>query len=218
MRFWFSIVVAVLLALGGYSRVQAALIIGNLPGNDGGVYTLGNGTGFSIGFTMGATSYSLDSVTMRLQGSTAPAVAKLELRSSLGGQPATSALVDMGTQVASQTGPADYTFTQGAGFTLAAGTQYWLTLTTTEVAPNGLFMFADTTGVLTGPGAIFDDLFTGPPNDQSTRFPLNFGTPEFQINGNTGTAAVPEPSTCAILLALGAVSYRRRRCLPSVTS
>jgi PEP-CTERM motif len=195
------------------SKARCDLILGNLASssNDtGALAAFESSVAYSIGFTVGATPLTLSSVDIRLRSNTDPGFATLQLRSDVGGNPASTALSTFGNQlVTSSFGT--ITFAPSGPVSLTAGTKYWLTIGTLMQAPNGLIIGANgTTNLPTGTLASFDGIRSGLANNQSTDVSGFVSTPTFAINGSI--AAVPEPTSIALVgFACSLVALRLRR-------
>lgn len=192
------------------------LILGNLASssNDNGALAgFESSVAYSIGFTVGANPLTLTSVDLRLRSNTDPGLATLQLRSDVGGNPASTALSSFGNQnVTSSFGT--ISFSPTGTVSLSAGTKYWLTIGTLMSAPNGLIVGANGPSLLpTGPYASFDSnngIRSGLANDQSTDVSGFVSTPTFAINGSI--TAVPEPTSIALVgFACSLVALRVRR-------
>ena len=192
------------------THCMGALLVGNfaepLGGDSAG---FDSSAAYSIGFTVGATPLTLQSVDLRLSGNAAPTNAFLELRQDSGGNPANSAFLVFNPLIVATGGPAPYSFLPSGAPLLSANSTYWLTLRTDAIAPGGLVVAGTTPGAaLAQPFAIFAGLRTGLSDNQSIDITGLAPVPSFQLNGVT---AVPEPSSLALLtLATGGLLWRRR--------
>ena len=180
--------------------VVAEVIIGNLstfptptPSN----YTVGYDGVSSVysiayGFTMGAQSYSVGSVVLRLQGYDTAAVAadaRIGIFTNDGVQPGSTLIGSYLTNPAFAPGENDFTFT-AVNVTLAAGTRYWLVASAENTS---LFAWAAGGGI-SAPSGIGATDYGTQLNDGSGWSSENGSWTAFEIN------AVPEPSTWAFTL------------------
>jgi hypothetical protein len=171
--------------------------------------------GFS---TPAGTSYSLDSVSLRLYVA-APFQGTYTVSfwdsSGPAGRPGSQlAAISSGNQVSSlTTSPADYAFpASGAGITLAPSTSYFVVLSASvQYALSGLYWsFPDSaTPGSTGPGQMGE--FTESANQGATWDFLSSGPPyQIEVSGT----AVPEPEMYALVSGLalvGFAAFRRLR-------
>lgn len=204
--------------LAGSTCAWGTTIISNPSVNDG-VQTIFPGFGGidgikGMGFTMGAVSFNLDSVDLRLcfsdeadgcfNGSAGTVgTPVVRLFSDVGGIPSAELLTFVNPMFA--LGTADYTFLPSGPFTLSAGTSYWIVLHSgdggefswkandPQTIPAGAF--ASHLGELVGGDA------PDPPDSSSEFFNI------YAVNGT----AVPEPSG-ALLVIVGltaSIVFRR---------
>lgn len=205
------------------AQVQADPIINNLSsGKDCGIgqcTAVAASTGKyakAAGFTMGKNSYTLNSVTLRLD--VRLDIASLDdtdfgLTVKLFADDAAnpgSALLDFVVPTLAR-GTANYTFTPGKAFTLLAGKRYWLVVTGHSSIKNGIRWMASIpsqtpTGVATSAGYRFTKDGTFRPTGFSNIFN------SYRVDGTR--ISVPEPSGLALLglglAALGIATGRRR--------
>lgn len=183
------------------SSLNAAIIIGNLPGDDGTSISFASGSTLSIGFSTGSNGVRLESVSLRLLAQNSSGDVSLELRSDQSGTPA-AFLESLGTQsVAFRTTFSDdsnYSFTPANLTILQSNTKYWLTISTSIASPNALVVGASATE-------------NAPPTALASYFGLRFfdgvsysnldgqSVPTFQANGTLSSAAVPEPDAWLFL-------------------
>lgn len=173
----------------------------------------------AVGFTMGATDYSVDSITLRLSGvgNTGTDAPLVSIYTANAGKTAPSTLVGTFTNPTfTSTAITNWVFTPASGITLTAGASYFITVQQTNttgsdlsfVWENGGTLTDNTNTVPTGVGATHDTArFGGGPlasaiNSVSSRH--NW----YQLDGT----AIPEPAS-ALIAGLGAVLLggRRRR-------
>ncbi len=192
----------------------STILIGNLSGytNDTNLVAYKAGTtsvGKAIGFTMGATDYNLDSVTLRLLIGTG-GVPLVELwagnATSITGTSALLTLTNPGTL------PAVYTndvFTAPTTFTLTAGSTYYVVLRETSGAGNVVWSYDSAVPTSGEPGVStvkrLIGVDAGSPNTWTASSSVNNW---FEI----GVSAVPEPSALG-LFGMGGLLlslYRRR--------
>jgi hypothetical protein len=205
--------IAVLLLFLSTPVAQADLIIGNFPSNDSHGFSLINGgNGLGEEFLMGATSYALDSVELRLFFAD---VANVHLQVAIYGAGVTGRpgpLLETFTNPPLQNGAfVTYTFTPNSPFNLEANTHYWLV--TNALPGSALVEVVGSSPAVTptGPGATYLDQAFGVGNPPTG--PGTGSASTFQVNGTPGV--VPEPSTL-VLFVLGASGlalggWRRKR-------
>jgi hypothetical protein len=210
------VVASMNVALSGV--LPAAVIIGNLSGNSASVHSFDSASTMSLGVTIGASSVTLSSVSLRLRAQELSGEAGLSIYHDDSGNPGTTLLADLGTQTVSGGLFSDYLFAPGTQPLLLANSKYWLTITTTitttPLNPNALLVAADST--LTPPtgsyatflGLRFDDgvLIT---NLDSSEIP------SFQVNGVVGSVAVSEPTHFLFIILAGVAMFRVRRATQS---
>lgn len=193
----------------------STILIGNLSNytNDTNLVAYKANTtsvGKAIGFTMGATDYNLDSVTLRLfMGSGAVPLVELwsGTTTSITGTSALLTLTNPGTL------PAAYTndvFTAPTTFTLTAGSTYYVVLRETSGNGNVLWSFDGTAATTGQPGVSTVQRLIG---SSSAVLPSAWTTASGVNNWfEIGVSAVPEPSALG-LFGIGGVLlslYRRR--------
>lgn len=199
------------------SAAQATVIISN-PTVDGSIPTFFGGDddrSKAMGFTMGATSFALDSLSLHLWFiSSSPVTPVVRLFDDAGGAPGLEllAFTNPVLPVGHEDFPADYTFLPSLPFTLAAGEPYWIVVHQLETDSGNLgWMSNDPPTTPSGPfadhlGALFSSTSApAPPDAGDVADQLNIYT----LNGT----AVPEPATLWLLVAGGGtlVALRRRR-------
>jgi hypothetical protein len=191
----------------------ASTIITSYPNGNGFAFFLGDtsspasGQRLAAGFTMGAQSFDLDSVTIGLAFTgiaTFPgSILDAAIYADGGGSPADpagSALVlfqppsGLLQGTTSPNGFNDYTLLPESSFTLQASTRYWLVVIAaddgnlgwqeTSSGPTGAF--ATDLGTRTGPGG-------GLPSN------VNAASLLYQVNGTPVSTGVPEPGTVGLL-------------------
>lgn len=210
---------ALLFATCTATTSQAAIVIGNLSSftNDNGTASavVGTGSGKAIGFTMGADSYTIDSVLLRLRdvgNNLSTDLPLITIWTSNGTSPVAQ-VGDILTNPVSFT-PAsavNYTFTTAATITLEANQSYFLVVRGNNSATNFNWLNGSPTVAPTGIASSAIGRFgTAQPVPNWTSSSSNFNW--FQING-TVVSAIPEPSSFALFAGaagLGLVATRRR--------
>jgi hypothetical protein len=179
------------------SPLNAAIIIGNLPGNDGESISFTSGSTLSIGFSTGLSDVKLESVSLRLKVLDTSVVASLELHSDQSGNPGATVLTSLGTHAVASGGFSDYVFIPGTETWLLSSTTYWLTISTIA-GSNALTVGAS-------------DYENVPPTALASHYGLRFfdgssfvnldgdPVPTFQANGTLSSAAIPEPTSWLFL-------------------
>jgi hypothetical protein len=214
-RKFFSRLVTSQLALAGglfaLTSADAAEIISNMPGNDlsstfmnaplGGANGGGVHDSKAAGFTMGASPYTLDFVTLRINYFDTASVPMVQLYS---GAASPTALIETLTGPAPVVGMSSVVFTS-TGSVLAAGTNYWILVWNNAPTANSFQWMASSPSVTpTGVGAThFGYRFSnGPPPPVGSSTTFN----SYSVNATL----VPEPATF-IGLGFGAALLFARR-------
>lgn len=202
--------IVLLLALAS-SPAGAAVIIGNLPSNDGAaVIDLDVLKTKAMGFTMGSQSYTLDSVSLRLRLIDYTGTASVQLWSNDGGNNPGVPLATLNNPVLPANGTGTYLFTPSSPFALSAGNTYWLVVSTNSAAsdPSELDWLASNpdTNPIGAAASHFGVRYDadGPPPTGSSSLRNSY-----QIDGTL----VPEPASAALAAAglLLLTSFRRLR-------
>jgi hypothetical protein len=184
---------------------NAAVIIGNLPGDDGTSISFASGSTLSIGFLTGSNEVRLDSVRLRLLSQDSAGDASLELRSDQSGSPA-AFLESLGTRsVAFSTtfsNDSNYDFIPANQTILQANTTYWLTLSTTIAGPNALVVGASLSLPENTPLPALASYSGLRFFDGTSYSSLDGYVPRFQANGTLNSVAVPEPPPSLFLFVL----------------
>jgi len=171
----------------------------------------------AVGFTMGATDYSVSTITLRLSGvgnsgTDAPLVS---IYTANAGKTAPATLVGTFTNPTfASTATAEFAFFPSSGITLLAGASYFITVQQVNTTgsdlsfiwENGGTLTDNTNTVPTGEGATHDTARFGGGPAASAINSLSSRHNWYQLEGT----AVPEPSS-AILAGLGALSIAGRR-------
>jgi hypothetical protein len=219
-KFPLPFLLALLLALFPLGNAQGIVIFNSFNNNEAGATsTIHNASGKAVAFLMpgslqpaGTTSYTLDSVGLRLSGNSASSAIVLSLYSNDGGNTPNTLITSFTAASAfSLTGTAaTYTFTPTTTVNLVAGARYWVTINTTHSSMGGTLAWHtsspqpasySTVGVTTG-GAVFG----------SDSNPGGWTTTSPNVNGLIVNAtAVPEPSALALVLGVSLLVPRRRR-------
>lgn len=179
------------------SSSHAAVIIGNLPGNDGTSILFASESTLSIGFLTGSSNVRLESVSFRLKAQNSSVSTRLELHSDQSGNPASTVLADLGTHLVGSIGIENYEFNSATETVLLSSTTYWLTIST----------LASSVPLIVGAS----DYENAPPAALASYFGLRFfdganfvnldgdPVPTFQASGTLISAAVPEPTSWLLL-------------------
>jgi hypothetical protein len=195
-----------------YQPASAVEIISNFPGNDltstfmnapsGGSNGGGVHDSKAAGFTMGASPYTLDFVTLRLNYFTTDSVPMVQLYS---GASSPTTLIETLTAPTPVVGMSNVMFTS-TGSLLSAGTTYWVLVWNNALVANSFQWMASTPSVTpTGSAAThFGYRFSnGPPPPTGTSATFN----TYSVNATL----VPEPATFIALGLGGALLLLRRR-------
>ena len=203
-----------------FSGMQAAVIFGNLAGytNSSGPATSveggSPGSGKSIGLTMGAESFFLSSVTLRLSlDSVTNDVPLVEIWTADVSNTPGALYGTLANPVFTYNGAnADYTFTMPTSLTLDAGSSYFVVVRNsgpTAGAPAGSFTWASGSPTVVPSGSFASSIGSpifgtgNPAGWTSTSGVYNW----MQVEGT----AVPEPSTMAFIAVCGAAFVAVRR-------
>jgi len=177
---------SLLLALGASSAARGEIIISNFSAGVGVGTAFGGGASTqykAYGFTMGATSFQLDDVSLSFNFPNASPVPVVSIWD--GATLPTNQLIVLDNP-AILTGPADYVFTSGTPFTLNANTTYWVHVVSSPT--NGVAFTWDGTTPSTDPtGANASGIgyiFNG--NTSTLRNRL-------EVNGTSGSGSLGTP-------------------------
>ena len=215
-----AIRMALVLPVFASSYVEADVIIGNLPGNDGLTFFFDSSSALSVGFTIGDKSITVSSIDFRLEAQAkSGGAATLELRNNVSGNPSDFGFAFFNSQVIAKDVISQYSFIPIGTPVLAANTTYWLTLGTDLNGPTsdgaaGLKVKVNDPSVTpTGLYAAYAGLRTGEPDHQTVALvgPPIETVPSFQINGNVNATAVPEPSHVLWLTVAFALLFLARK-------
>jgi hypothetical protein len=211
-----TLMFAALAALVAPTSGQVVLL-SNLPSNDGsftvisGEIAIGGISQKAVSFAMPATSYNVNSVTLRLKSYPSSASSSftpvIGIYSDLAGVPGTLVgNVAHSSGTFSATTAADFSFTTGTTLTLASNTTYWL-LVDASVPTSFYWMRSSPNVTPTGVASYGGYINSG---DDGVTYAANATSfSSFAIYAT----AIPEPSTCAALFgraALGFAAYRHR--------
>ncbi|GCA80772.1 choice-of-anchor R domain-containing protein [Microcystis aeruginosa] len=199
---------------GGVNPVRAAVLIGNLPQtNDNGGTIISTVDVKVLAFTLPAgNNYSLDNAILRLKDYETGDNPLVQIRNDVGGSnPGSTVLATFTNPTAQGLGVFNYTFTPTGPLTFAAGTKYWLYVTSTS----GSFPWSASspgitpTGIATSSGARLSE-------NSGASFFASGSFNSFQINATEITgpvASTPEPSAIAALslFGLGLLGVKGRR-------
>ncbi|WP_353851662.1 choice-of-anchor R domain-containing protein [Microcystis sp. LE19-84.1B] len=189
-------------------------MIGNLPqNNDDGGSGISTNAVKALAFTLPAgNNYSLENAILRLGNYDPGDVPVVQIRNDVGGSnPGSTVLASFTNPTGLGAAISNYTFTPTSPFTFAAGTKYWLYVTSTS----GSFNWRSSnpsitpTGIATSSGARVSNNSGGSFSNSSV---LN----SFRINATEITgpvASTPEPSAIAALslFGLGLLGVKGRR-------
>lgn len=195
-----------LVLVGGVNPVRAAVLIGNLPQNNdnGGAFLASPTNVKALAFTLPAgNNYSLDNAILRLDSYATGETPLVQIRNDGGSNPGSTVLASFTNPTAQGAGIFNYTFTPTSPFTFAAGTKYWLYVTSTsgQFGWNASSPSITPTGIATSSGA---RVSTNSGGSFSNSTILN----SFQINATEITgpvASTPEPSAIAALSLFGLI-------------
>jgi hypothetical protein len=184
---------------------RADIIIGNLPGDDGGGILFAASGSYGAGFTM-TGSYQLTSATLTLDVPSGRTPTVL-LMSNVSGNP--SGTLFTFTDPAFGSGVQNYKFTPPNPYTLVGGTTYWLVMQGNDSTFGTEWYGSFSANTPTGLGADFAgeriSLSSFPPT--STQDDENIS---FQIDGTRVTSPVPAPPAVVLVgLGVGCVVLKR---------
>ena len=199
---------------GGVNPVRAAVLIGNLPQTNDNVSIIFSTTGTkALAFTLPAgNNYSLDNAILRLGGYATGETPLVQIRNDVGGSdPGSTVLATFTNPTPQGLGVFNYTFTPTGPLTFAAGTKYWLYVTSTSAGFDWSASIPGITptGIATSSGYRFS-------NNGGASFSSSSVFNSFQINATEITgpvASTPEPGAIAALslFGLGLLGVKGRR-------
>lgn len=190
--------------------LPAGVIIGNLSGNSASVHSFDSTSTMSLGVTIGVSSVTLTSVSLRLQAQDLSGEAGLSIYGDDSGNPGATMIADLGTQTVSGGSFSYYLFAPVTQPLLLANSKYWLTITTTIPNPNALLVAADST--LTPPTGSFATFSGLRFYDGHSITNLDVSqVPSFQVNGVVGSVAVSEPAYLPLIILVSGVMFLLRR-------
>jgi hypothetical protein len=198
--------VSLFLAL--FPAARAATLLGTLPATPANGTTVDPNNRFAVTFTTPATSFTVDSVTMRLSSYNVSDVPTLSFYTDGGTVPGSLVGSAFDNPSPLGDGVSEYSFTPSGTVALNPNTKYWLVygMTTGSSVWNWSGSSSDPTGLATFNGyKLSSDTGTSYVNDNSVQF-------GFAINAT----AIPEPSTYAAIaaccaLGIAMVSRRSKR-------
>ena len=152
-------------------------------------------------FTVGAQSYALDSIDIKISGSANASGYTISLWSNSGSQHPSAQVLSFTTSTFNNGSPTLVNFTPVSGFTLAAGTKYWIV-----AQASGSTTFNVDSVTSSGGNSMDVDVgspsFTGAWGSQSS----------LAISSRVSGTAVPEPASFAAIASLGCAGlYMLRR-------
>ena len=212
------------LAMVSSASAQAGLVALSNMGSDGVTYASGkfvtstNQTSLirsAVGFTVGASDFTVDTISAALFGVTPPnsMSSRVAIYSNAGGSPGASVAVSALLSTVQGDGVYTFSFTSSAGRVLTAGSTYWALIDTVGgdlawyqhddgIQPSDI----NRTGLLTYIGDRRSLNFS----DASPTWSVRTDYRTFSISGSAAPSLVPEPALTS-LLCLGGVTLIRRR-------
>jgi hypothetical protein len=212
-----------ILALWGFeARAASVVVIGNLPQTNDATFSAvaaqGGTFAKAVGFTMGADSYLLESLELRLKMQPGATQTSLSIQLYSGETNPSLAPLSFNTPTI-PTAPGNVTFTPTSSFHLQPLMTYWIYASGVSNTPNGIVWYGSDPGRVptgvgaTAAGALFSNQVISFPGLTSSSL-----TNSFQVLGqlDLGTLInVPEPAslvsaTTSILAGLAFAGWRRR--------